>query len=114
LPKKKIIGNKWLYDLVLLRQNGFSNDDYDSMTEREYSNIVGILRDEKQISKLELRLMLLQTMKLSLMSVMCKNGNSGFKTMYTDTEKQLKKLYGIFEMENPFVFKGGRRKLTKF
>jgi hypothetical protein len=103
-----------LYDLILLRESGFSNDDYDNMTEREYNNIVGILRDNKQIEKLELRMMLLQTLKLSLVSVMCKGGNSGFKTMYNDTEKQLKKLYGILETESRFIFKGGRRKLTKF
>ena len=114
MPKKKIIGNKWLYDLILLRGSGFTNDDYDDMTEREYNNIVGILRDNKQIEKLELRMMLLQTLKLSLIAVMCKGGNSGFKTMYNDTEKQLKKLYGILETETIFKFKGGRRRLIKF
>jgi hypothetical protein len=83
------------------------------MTEREFNNVVSILRDNKQIEKLEWRLMLLQTLKLSLIAVMCKGGNSGFKQMYNDTEKQLKKLYGI-NTGDVFQFKGGRRKLTKF
>lgn len=44
---------------------------------------------------------------------MCKGGYDGFKTMYNDTEKRLKKLYGIEEADK-FKFKGGKRKLTKF
>lgn len=84
------------------------------MDERQYNNIVGIIRDNEAIEKLEFKLSLLQIFKLSLAAIMVKGGHEGFKTLYNNTEKQLKKLLGILETEDKFVYKGGRRKLNKF
>jgi hypothetical protein len=105
--------------LILLRKNGFTDEDYESMDDRQFHNLVGILHDKEEIEKLEGKITLMQIVKLSIVAVMCKGGNEGFKTMYNNTERELKKLTGLYEQEEKvnkdrFKFKGGRHKINRF